>query len=419
MIKAFVNPSTNPQLIYVVDIRNKIDLRSFSPIRKSLGRIMHARAEIVEPQQLLDKINLTERRVVLTGLCLGAISSALGLLLRLNSTSGTGPTDIYVQTALPVLIVAASILAWGLWRRPQLLSPAKLFLVLVPAVHIYVSLSLMLFSSEKSIQVMEQFVNVSFWIPMMMVAGFALLRLRWAIVFSVIYILVGAIIAAVYVVWATQNHSGYKDTETSSYLIAGIILQFSVAQPMYLTFLILIARFRKTMHLSLDAVSKNRNLANTDSLTGLVNRRALDLILEKSIAEVSRGRQSIALVMVDVDRFKQVNDVHGHEIGDRVLQHVAQTLSNGVRSMDVVGRWGGEEFLLILAGCSLDHAHSVAESARADLASVEIEPVGMITASFGITTIMAGDSAANAVSRADNAMYTAKNQGRNRVSAFS
>lgn len=155
--------------------------------------------------------------------------------------------------------------------------------------------------------------------------------------------------------------------------------------------------------------------ATTDVLTGIANRRSLDDALDREIARSRRSERPLSLVVLDLDRFKQVNDVHGHEVGDRVLIAVVQQLRSIVREADLLGRWGGEEFLLLTPDTPHDQAIALAERCRAALRGSSIEPVGRVTASFGVATLADDDDARSVMRRADLALYAAKREGRDRV----
>ena len=162
-------------------------------------------------------------------------------------------------------------------------------------------------------------------------------------------------------------------------------------------------------------------LARTDDLTGLDNRRAFLAGAAREISRAERQGDALALLIVDLDYFKRVNDLHGHRVGDMVLVAVADVLSRSVRDgVGAVGRLGGEEFAVLLARCDEDMALQVAESIRAAIEAMRAStPAGEIvmTASIGCAPIMAGDSLNGALQRADEALYAAKRGGRNRVAA--
>lgn len=156
-------------------------------------------------------------------------------------------------------------------------------------------------------------------------------------------------------------------------------------------------------------------LSSTDRLTGIANRLHLDRALDQEFARRARQHNCFSVILLDIDHFKSVNDTHGHPVGDAVLVAVAAVLKNNVRTYDLVGRWGGEEFLVVCSDTTSDAAIVVAEKLRSALAEHPIAVTGPKTASFGVATDCAGDRVADLVRRADLALYRAKQGGRNRV----
>ena len=153
----------------------------------------------------------------------------------------------------------------------------------------------------------------------------------------------------------------------------------------------------------------------TDALTGLFNRRRLDEAFAHELDRTQRYAKPVSLIISDVDHFKSVNDTHGHQAGDEVLQTMAGVLRHGVRAVDIVGRWGGEEFLVICPDTDLDGALALAEKLRAAIETTAFPGIGNATSSFGIAQYRDGESFKDIVARADTALYRAKIGGRNRV----
>ena len=163
---------------------------------------------------------------------------------------------------------------------------------------------------------------------------------------------------------------------------------------------------------------KNQELAVlslTDRLTGLCNRRRLDQALVAEWRRAERYGTAYSVVMIDLDNFKDVNDAFGHEAGDFLLAHISDILMAATRETDIVGRWGGEEFLLICPETSLEDARNLAEQLRREIAATVFPGIGHQTASFGVADYEADTAAGSLVGRADEAMYRAKQCGRNQV----
>jgi diguanylate cyclase len=159
--------------------------------------------------------------------------------------------------------------------------------------------------------------------------------------------------------------------------------------------------------------------ATLDGLTQLLNRNTFNRVLEQAI---SKAPKKVALVMLDIDHFKQFNDEYGHPLGDRVLEHVGQVLRNSLPPEAVAARYGGEEFCVILQECTdLESARTFAEQLRLKIQSLRIKARGTdtvldtISASFGVAISKSGDTPESLLTRADDALYLAKRNGRNRV----
>ena len=153
-----------------------------------------------------------------------------------------------------------------------------------------------------------------------------------------------------------------------------------------------------------------------DPLTGLLNRRGFDAQMNYALALARRSGRPLSLITLDVDHFKRINDTHGHDVGDEVLQRLAHTLAQRLRDSDVVARLGGEEFAALLPDTDLEGARAIAQALVDAQAALTDPVVGRITASAGVSTLRgADDTAQRLLRRGDEALYEAKGQGRNRV----
>ena len=167
-----------------------------------------------------------------------------------------------------------------------------------------------------------------------------------------------------------------------------------------------------------------REQATKDSLTKLWNRSSLLEILVRELARADRELRPVGVVLVDLDHFKNINDTFGHFAGDAVLREAAQRMQAAIRPYDGIGRYGGEEFLIILPGCDLQSASTQAERLRNQIAKEQFvlpESSFTLTASFGATSALPGQAATaeGLIRKADEALYLAKRRGRNRVDTMS
>jgi two-component system, cell cycle response regulator len=154
----------------------------------------------------------------------------------------------------------------------------------------------------------------------------------------------------------------------------------------------------------------------TDPLTGVGNRRRLDQAMVAEISRADRSGRKLCALMADLDHFKCVNDVHGHEAGDKVLVNFGVLLRQRTRATDIVARFGGEEFVVLMPDTDLEHAVAIAERIREAIAACRVEPLpDPVTASFGVAELVVGEQASDLLRRVDGALYQAKQLGRNRV----
>ena len=220
--------------------------------------------------------------------------------------------------------------------------------------------------------------------------------------------IVGAYIGIVGIRLVPEALSGRLGGEATDYLSQMIFLLAAVG------LLHVIAQVKSQAAEARLTAEAMEELANTDALTGIANRRQLHQVLEEWVGAAAADT-NLAVVLIDLDHFKRVNDRHGHETGDAVLRRVARTLVDVARPGDLVGRWGGEEFLVIAPATTKDEAIGLAEACRVALSATTAPAVGRITASFGVAVHLDDDTAWTLLRRADDALYQAKAQGRDRV----
>ena len=158
-----------------------------------------------------------------------------------------------------------------------------------------------------------------------------------------------------------------------------------------------------------------KHISTYDSLTSIYNRRKLEEALTEEVSLCRRYHNDFALILLDVDHFKLVNDTHGHDVGDEVLKTIARLIQENVRELDICGRWGGEEFLIIVRQSSLDQAAGLAERIRSGIETHNMENVSRVTVSLGVAAWTEAYNREELLKLADHRLYKAKIDGRNRV----
>ena len=225
---------------------------------------------------------------------------------------------------------------------------------------------------------------------------------------------IGVAVAALYLAldWACRRHG------------APIGLPRGVLEGLYYfnvvgTMVILIFLAAVYYHLINQAQSALREMASTDPLTRLRNRRAMSEAMRHEHERQRRSAAPLSFILCDLDRFKAVNDTFGHDAGDAVLKAASQALADGLRQIDAIARWGGEEFLIMLPDTATTEAMQVAERLRQRVESQRVALPGALalhaTVTLGVATMKPQESVEQAIARADAALYRGKHEGRNRV----
>ena len=161
--------------------------------------------------------------------------------------------------------------------------------------------------------------------------------------------------------------------------------------------------------------AETENKAYIDGLTKVYNRNKFDEILRDEIISVKRYKHKLSMAIIDIDKFKDFNDTYGHLIGDEVLIMMAQNVNNNVRAVDTFARWGGEEFVILFKETSIENASRVSQKIKSNIENLRHPVAGNITASFGLSEYKEGDTAESLFKRCDEAVYLAKENGRNRI----
>jgi diguanylate cyclase (GGDEF)-like protein len=156
-------------------------------------------------------------------------------------------------------------------------------------------------------------------------------------------------------------------------------------------------------------------IASTDNLTGLYNRYKFSELYNSTYTSMIQRHNSMSLILIDIDNFKSVNDTFGHNIGDKALVNVSRTLSGALRNIDIIARWGGEEFIVLLPTADLNRAVKIAEDLRVEIELLKVDIIGHVSVSLGVAEVQEGEEMSDVIHRADKALYLAKNSGKNCV----
>lgn len=178
---------------------------------------------------------------------------------------------------------------------------------------------------------------------------------------------------------------------------------------------------KKVQERTIQLDEKNKELerlAITDKLTGLYNRIKLDETIEIEMQRANRYNTIFGIILIDIDFFKSVNDIYGHQVGDTILQEFSSILQKSIRKIDIVGRWGGEEFMIICPEMNIKDIIHIAEKLRIKIEQFKFTKVNNKTASFGVTIYKKGEKLEEMMHRADQALYIAKEKGRNKVESL-
>jgi diguanylate cyclase (GGDEF)-like protein len=325
---------------------------------------------------------------------------------------------------LPIFLIVASL---GWYDESRLPNPDPVNLIILPVlVGLYIFSFYVVYLKRDWIERAEKFMIVAicfvaavkftyvvtfeleqtmslgpftFWMPLFYMFLFLLLNIRWAL-----------ITIAVTYIWflcvALYNLPDLAGTPAVSTLI-----QYMLANLVFITTLFFLQTVKKT-YIKAEVLEE---LANTDYLTGLPNRRKID----KELLRAIKAQKKLSIIYLDIDHFKQINDSYGHSTGDLVLKEFTEITEKRLDKSGILGRWGGEEFMMIIKNKDVKEAEKFAEEIREHISEHPFSIIGNLTASFGVTELKSSDTLDSLLNRADKALYEAKNSGRNLVLTYS
>jgi diguanylate cyclase (GGDEF)-like protein len=240
------------------------------------------------------------------------------------------------------------------------------------------------------------------WVPVIYIVSFLFLSNKQAI-FSAV---------GIYCLMLVLLFLAHADVfELKNTVLQATLLNAALSQGVCIFCLFGVVKLKRTKDASNLRAEKMEKAANIDGLLGIGNRR----MLQRELNTMASGYQSFSLLLIDIDHFKAINDTHGHLIGDDILRELTQSIESSLRPQDTIGRWGGEEFLVLANGTELASAEMLAQRIRLAVEQQEFTTVGRVTVSIGVAQFQPNTSVSHTFSIADKALYAAKYAGRNRV----
>jgi diguanylate cyclase (GGDEF)-like protein len=344
--------------------------------------------------------------LTLRNLLLAGVLGIVAIWWMEVSSTHIAPWDRWAYPAMLLAFGASSALLtwwpqWAKWVRLATVATFNGYLVMC--------MLMGLFSSLAPVSLYQAITNV-YWLPLGYGCAFVFLSKRAALSLSAL------LYASTFgpILWCL--HMGTVPASWPADLPA-ILNNVAVANLVYVVLLLAISHLRQSVRQTRAHALAMEHVAHTDLLTGLPNRRGLAEHLAVGTALAQREVQSLSVMLIDVDHFKQVNDTHGHAVGDTVLFDLAGVLAPLLRASDRIGRWGGEEFLVVVPATRLKTAADLAERLRAAVAAHAFPQGLRLTISVGVAECGMNDTVEQLLVRADTALYAAKQAGRNRVNA--
>jgi diguanylate cyclase (GGDEF)-like protein len=318
----------------------------------------------------------------------------------------TGRINATDRVAYPTMIVLFLVYLIMIYLRPSVLPVAELLSFSTFAGYIIIYLQLMLMGLHPNADLYE-LATFGQWFPLVYTAAYIFLETRHAMFISILIYLSLLVPSG-----AMMFGDGNKAWANDSY---AILLTMNISHPVYIAVLSGIAQLKEHFVRARAHADVMSIAASIDHLTGTNNRRAIAQILQQAIGRAQAGGGELAVILLDIDNFKQINDTYGHDVGDQTLIEVADSLRQQLRATDALGRWGGEEFMIIIPETNLAATVQLAERLRALIEARSQPPLDQVTVSFGVAISLPGDTPDRLVKRADEALYRAKQGGRNRV----
>lgn len=361
---------------------------------------MKPMADVIAPPSVPPTV-LHAFRLRLLKLLLGCGIGAISLIWLFEVwTARLAPID---QVAYPTMIAIFSLACWLLFVGPGVLEQVERLSFATFAVYIVLHAQPMLLVATDTYTI----ASLAQWFPLVYTTAFFFLDTRRAILVSVLIylsVLVPYLVDFFFrdsMLWASDHG----------------LLMFNMicSHPVYIVTLSGIAMLKTQVMQARAHADVLHVAASVDYLTGVANRRTVSRLLQRTVDQTQESSAPVSVILLDIDHFKFINDSFGHDVGDKILIQICNILHEHLRASDMLGRWGGEEFLIVANATDTAEAAQMAERLRIVVAQHAFEQVGQVAASFGVATSLRHDTPESLVKRADEALYLAKQRGRNRV----
>ncbi len=349
----------------------------------------------------LNRIEEQKRRVYSIAFICAALIFMLSWFIR-------DPGDVFVERLYPVFSIIMLGIFLAIWRRTQPIGKIEIISLALLSGIILSRLAWHFYSVKPIGEQLLVLAGGHYWaVAILILGGFIVLDHQYGMVFGCIVILLSVIIAATGLAFQWSMDLPLRES-----------LVYLIRIHLFLTIIMILSGIATTVRDKLkNALIRAEFLdkwANTDMLTNLANRRAAEQFVKEQIKLASGYEHRFWIIIADLDNFKKINDTHGHVVGDAVLAEVGGILGKIVRKSDIVARWGGEEFLIVLTNISGDDAKKFAERCREAIADRPLAGI-RVTATLGVAGYNPGDTLRDVLDRADSLLYSGKSAGRNRV----
>jgi diguanylate cyclase (GGDEF)-like protein len=354
-----------------------------------------------EGTETIESLREQKRRIYLWSILAGLLALLVGWIPKALS----GTISPYERIIFPIATVLCLGLLIALWKTLRVLTFVELSLFAITGFSLLSKLLEILQTPQPNR--LAAFSDLLYWFPLVYILAFLIFdSRRQLLIGSVIFFTVSVLIGMIYTIPPLLNGQA-----TDLYLLG----RFYLANAAYIILLMMGVRSNEQyVHMHTLAATMTR-LANTDALIQISNRRELEETIAREIKQTTQDYQPLSAVLFDLDHFKRVNDTYGHLAGDNVLKETARLVQTLLHHSDFLGRWGGEEFLVIAPQTDSIQARGLAERLRQAITVHSYQDVDKITASFGVAEYRRGESAEVWLKRVDVALYAAKQGGRNQV----